>query len=580
MSGTEKSCYQTGAVRDCFDALVKRLNEISEDPLNEEKDDRIRVPFFPLTWDISQFYFLLKEFYRLKLFDNMAFIITNRDYSEIQEIFLFKFIETDEEEIGTGRARLKFQIQPIEDDIESDIMKKLNQLVADFDVEVFKFLQNYLCLNFKFDIGQLFILREAIANVGILKETDYINSDVIRYLKDFFSLMRKGLSEQHLEKMPVIQYSTKENRENPIVNFFIKFGRDWADVEIDEFFDVVAEIFESKSYNFLIFNDEDRPIAICRATFDSGILHFNPVPIHFLKDFLIGSDEMDPREMTKSLYSHTKITTIPMRMSVINNYLADITQPKCSFVEGILSGTEFLYREPIYPDSILKTLLKRGFGIKFDKLIPGLENAIKKAVEYYGRILFVNIKKRKEGGKCLQNIFDLFVEDGCIQANQLNIEGYLEIFKDKKTTIAINELKSAVEKSEGCSYGLMVTIKLDEFTEIFSVRNLESLMEMTKFMQSLPSLEKISVLLKKISESDMDKLEEPDKQAQLPEQEEFLEGVPSLNHFLTKGIMIKVAEDKSFIQVRDEEYSDQGYLGMSIQRLKEFINENFPDILE
>jgi hypothetical protein len=78
------------------------------------------------------------------------------------------------------------------------------------------------------NIGQLFILREGIANVGILGETDYINSDVVRYLKDFFDLMRKGLSKQQLQKMPVIEYSSKENRSNPIVNMFIRFGRDWG----------------------------------------------------------------------------------------------------------------------------------------------------------------------------------------------------------------------------------------------------------------------------------------------------------------------------------------------------------------
>ncbi len=87
-----RSPYVKGSVEQFFRDLVKLMNKTSESPLDEEKNQKIRVPFFPFIWDLNQFYFIMKELYRLKLFDNMGFVITSRDYSEIHECFLFKFM--------------------------------------------------------------------------------------------------------------------------------------------------------------------------------------------------------------------------------------------------------------------------------------------------------------------------------------------------------------------------------------------------------------------------------------------------------------------------------------------------------
>ena len=61
--------------------------------------------------------------------------------------------------------------------------------------------------------------------------------------------MRKGLSSNKLERMPVIEYSQKELRSNPIVNLFIRCGREWASVEIDKFLDFIGEFLDGTSTN-------------------------------------------------------------------------------------------------------------------------------------------------------------------------------------------------------------------------------------------------------------------------------------------------------------------------------------------
>ncbi len=139
----KRSSYIEGSVEQYFRNLVNLMNKISSDPLNEENNQRIRVPFFPFVWDLNQVYLIFKEFYNLKLFDNMGFIITSRDYSEIKEAFLFKFKKTDEEEIGTGQARFTYEIIPLNIRKHQKNFKELSNLVAKFDVKAFKFVPEF-----------------------------------------------------------------------------------------------------------------------------------------------------------------------------------------------------------------------------------------------------------------------------------------------------------------------------------------------------------------------------------------------------------------------------------------------------
>jgi uncharacterized membrane protein len=46
-----------------------------------------------------------------------------------------------------------------------------------------------------------------------------------------------------------------------------------------------------------------------------------------------------------------------------------------------------------------------------------------------------------------------------------------------------------------------------------------------------------------------------------------------------KGILLKVNKDKSFIEFRNSDASEEGYLGLNIDRLREIIEKNFPSFL-
>ena len=59
----------------------------------------------------------------------------------------------------------------------------------------------------------------------------------------------------------------------------------------------------------------------------------------------------------------------------------------------------------------------------------------------------------------------------------------------------------------------------------------------------------------------------------------FIDDIPSINHFLTKGITIKTSKDKTVIFKRDKESQEKGYLGLDVKKLKEFIKNKFPEIL-
>lgn len=91
-------------------------------------------------------------------------------------------------------------------------------------------------------------------------------------------------------------------------------------------------------------------------------------------------------------------------------------------------------------------------------------------------------------------------------------------------------------------------------------------------MQGLPSLENFKRLSKNSPI--------PDEEIPIIEETEdsLLEGLPSLNHFLTKGIILKISEDNmGLFTKKDSSYS--GYLDLDIIKLRNFIKSRFPDIL-
>lgn len=574
--------YQKGDVVKFFKSLVEKLNIVSEDPLNEEKDSRIRVPFFPLSWDISQIYFLMKEFYNIKLFDNMAFIITNKDYSVIHEVFTFEFLKTDEEETRTGQTRYSFQIQEFPEDIYKEVFVQLNKYVASFDVKIFKYLQKTLLDTLKTNIGQLFILREGIANVGILKETDYINSDVVRYLKDFFDLMRKGLSKQQLQKMPVIEYSSIENRSNPIVKMFIRFGSDWANIDINKYMDYFTKLYDNTSCNLLIFNTENKPVAICRATIEGGIIHFNPVPIHFLKKYISGETNQNIEEIAKNLYNYTKIKTIAIQLQEFVNILDKINDKDFSLMEFVFEVFQYIHNQPIIPNSIVSSIIS-AIGVDHKKILPKLKDLIIKFIEYYEKVIIATEIKTKKDWKELETILSISIKDKKIIQKQILTEQYSKIYETGKNKDTIELLDNLIAKNTGEKYSLIILLRMDKFMEIFSSKNLQSMLEMNKLMQSLPSIEKISEIISLISNNnekqiEQEKIEFP-KIEQNKKTENVFGAIPSFNQFLMKGILIKVNKEKSFIEFRNSDASEEGYLGLNIERLKELVEKNFPSLL-
>jgi len=570
------SSYIIGSVEQFFRDLVSLMNKISPDPLNEERNKKIRVPFFPFIWDLNQFYFIMKEFYHLRLFDNMGFIITSRNYSEIHESFLFKFIETNEEEIGTGQTRLDFEIIPLNIQKQKGTFKQLRKLIGSFNVQAFKFVQNYVLEELNFNLGLLFILPEHIAHLGVQENIDYINSDVLRYFKDFFGLLHKGLTEE-MKKMPVIEYSSKVNRENPLVNLFIKFASDWVGVNINQMFDFFTQMMEGLNLNLLVVNRQKNPISIGRIIIENGIIHINPVPLEFVKEQIIGLNIENISELAKHLYNRTKTHTLTIDSEDFYSYLMRFNDSEYTLLSSVLDLILLSSRYGTYPESIFSQLLYE-IGIDSNKAIKYLKDTIISLVKYYERILVGTLQINAKGVRELNSLFYICASDkGNLIHKPLNPKSYKLLFANQKTTVAINELEERVSKDTNFKYPLVAIIKLKILTEIFSLQNLQSLAEMNKFKHNLPSLEKLASILtdlsnNKISTNGSDSV---DKEK---ERTDLIEDIPSINHFLAKGITIKSSKDKILLRM-DKGEEGKGYLGLDIEKLKAIIKDKFPEIL-
>ena len=127
-----------------FASYGKIMDNISKDPLNEEINERVRFPFFPVKWDANQIYFFLKELNHANLYNKLCLIIATRDYSSIHDILMTEFVEIDEEEIGTCEPRFVYRMIPFKMQEHKDQLKQLNEYVSTFDIKIFQYQQKFL----------------------------------------------------------------------------------------------------------------------------------------------------------------------------------------------------------------------------------------------------------------------------------------------------------------------------------------------------------------------------------------------------------------------------------------------------
>ena len=566
--------FDEKSVEKYFSSFSSIMNNISKDPLNEEINKRIRFPFFPVKWDANQIYFFLKELTRAKLYNKWCFIIATRDYSRIHDILMTEFVEIGEEEIGTGELRYVYRMISFKMEEHKDQLKILTEYVKNFDIKIFHYLQNFLKEEYDFEIDHLQIIPEQIARVGVLTETDHVNSDIIRYLKDFIRLMRRGIL--NLRRLPVVDYSKKEYRNDPFVNILIKFATDWADIEIDKFFDFIISMLESYSLNVLILGKNNKPVLICRINIENGIMHVNPVPLLFLKKYIIADREtpIDVDEITKDLYSYTKIQTATFKLDDFITLMKKINDKNYSFASAVIDMIQFGLEGKFYPKSVLTSLIS-SLGVDYKKAMPKLKETFREFVKLYERILVATLKVTPEGKRELDVAFCISSENNNLNYEQIQVDKYQEVFEENKTPVAIDLFEKSLVLNTNKSYPFIIVIKMKEFMEIFSYKNLTSIMELNKFfqtMQGLPSLENF----KRLSNNSPI----PDEEIPIIEETEdgLLEGLPSLNHFLTKGIILKISEDNmGLFTKKDSSYS--GYLDLDISKLRTFIKSRFPDIL-
>ncbi|MCP4764281.1 MAG: hypothetical protein GY870_21080 [archaeon] len=589
MDKTQRSEYERGDVERFFNNLTSMMNQISEDPLNEELNapQSVRFPFFPLMLDLNQFYFIIKELYKSKLLDNAGYIITNRDYSKINEVFCVNVTKSDDEEIGTNQLRYQSDIISLDEIKYIDVYKKLNEFTSKFDVKVFKYFHNFLQTEFNFDMGNLVILPEHIAHVGILDDTDYVNSDIIRYFKDFVRRMRKGLGKE-LKLMPVIEYTSKKNRDNPLVNLFIKLGSVWSNIDIDKYIDFFLSMFNGFSMNIILYNEMKKPVSISRLLIEDKIVHLNPVPITFLKKYIISDqEECYVEEFTKALYSHTKIATVSIGINQMVDFLKKTIIDDYPMAETFIDMVQFSNNKNVFPESIIATLIS-NLGIEYNKNIPYLKEFIKKIVGYYERIL-LGILVIKPEGRILDSILSIFInEKGFIDIEVIPNDNFKNYFKEDKTTDVINKFEEAVSLKTGEKYPLVMIFKAKEFIDMFSYQNLKSIIEMTRFIQSLPGLERISSLMKNISTNgelispteEKEKSKESGQSRKIGKNLVFLEEIPQLNHFLSKGITVKIAKGKELLLIKDPNHLETGHLGLNIKIIKEIIKKQYPNLLK
>ncbi len=151
-------------------------------------------------------------------------------------------------------------------------------------------------------------------------------------------------------------------------------------------------------------------------------------------------------------------------------------------------------------------------------------------------------------------------ETGNLVHKQLKPRSYKQIFENKQTTLAINELEEKVKEKTKLEFPLIAIVKMKILTEILTLQNLQSIVEMSRFRQNLPSLEKLAGILGGLSNEDLPLEETPMEEAEKEEANgSFIDDIPSINHFLTKGITIKTSKDKTVIYKRDKEYREKGY---------------------
>ncbi|MHA1776815.1 MAG: hypothetical protein ACTSWC_08560 [Promethearchaeota archaeon] len=557
------------------------FNRIALNPFEKVSIPKIFYSGLPISWNLTQIYHILNFLYEKIPFQHVFFMFVDKSL-QLLDGFLFHIEQIlDEDEKKVNRSFLQSEVEFLREFEERDeFILKLQEIMYQKQ-SIAPFVNEYFSKNYGFEKVYPFIIPWSIKSDIASLNLPSFNTNTLLAISRILSWKNPILKGFQEESNNDIYYFLSQNIKNPkIFQTIKKWIISWNNVDLQQWSTIITTLLDDLTMNFvLVSNDHKNLLFGVKMMVDHNQMKLTALPNHIFKDLL--TPEKSLLDIGKNIYKKTGIRTAILETQDFWKYFTRFRNSDMGMFEFLTSLFELVFSATYYPDSLLNSFLKL-FGLELGSGITEISNAFKTMTRYFGNILIVTYQDNiKDENKPYEALAEMKYDGQNYSMKLLNTADYKELFRTSPTNkfTRLKIIKEGIEKAQNTHYSCCFGFNIDLFSEYLSAKNIQAFLKMSDMVHQLPFIATLGALFVGMKGMHADENSAPlihtyDEQPSEDLIQDKLEFHNYINGFLKKGMLFISDEDKSMMRIRSPEYAEQGYLGIDMEALREFIRKS------
>ncbi len=566
-----------GKFRTDLEELVQKLNKISLDHETSVKQPRISE-YFPVHWEINQFYHVLTVLMERFGVLNYVFTIVDEDLKIVDAFYLvMDLFDSTSSKSKQGIRELSLHLETFDEEAEEFIGTLEQKIKTKASIQ--DYVENYFSEIKDLDSTKTILIPYDLEQKITDLQLPLANLNII----EFFLKLAESKNTKDLI-LPNNRYIINQVIQNRSLQVLVdKISSIFSEIDIRQWATIWGTLLDDLMVNFLIMIQKQIVVA-GRLIVENRKITLNPLPVHIYKP--VHRPEVDVNKIAAEIYEKTGVRTMICDEKSIESLVRMIySTENPNFLKLVVDLYAWSENSSWYPDSLLNSFLKL-FGFKLGNNLALLNDAFKLVVSNFENILIATYRiypevKEKSRTSYL-TLVHLTLERGEPTIRVINSESYMRYLNNPiiDPPERLKKIKDSVEKQEGISFKACLGFDINVLSDSISTKNIENMLKMKSIAHQLPFVASIGALFAGMKALKVEEaMETSDSLLKITEQEpgklveEPLKFKEYFDAFLKKGILFISDEEKSMGAIRTPIYSKGGYLGLDMELIRKIIEE-------
>lgn len=559
---------------------IQIFNRIALNPFEKVTIPKILYSGLPISWNLTQIYHILNYWFDKTPFPHIFLGFVDKKLSLIDG-FLVHFEQIkDEEENEMEHSFLQSEVEFLpEIENKGDLYIHLQESILNKQ-HIAPIMEKYLTSrNIKEKIYSFLIPWTLKSDIAALNLPSF-NTNTILAISKILSWKSPILEGFRADADNDTYYLLDQNIHNrAVLDTIRKWINSWNNIDVQQWTIIVTTLLDDLTMNLVLVSEDHKNLLFgVKMMVDHNRMKITALPNHIFKDLLTPGKNL--LEIGKELYKRTGTRTAIMDSNTFWKYFERFRNSDMGMFAFFGSLFELVFSATFYPDSLLNSFLKL-FGLELGSGITEISNAFKTMTRYFGNILIVTYQDNIEDeSKPYEALVEMKYDGQKYSMNLLNTADYRDLFRSSPMDkfARLKNIKEGIEKAKNTHYSGCFGFNIDLFSEYLSAKNIQAFLKMSDMVHQLPFIATLGALFVGMKGMRADENGEPlvHTYDETPTEDLVTDKLQFHNYidgFLKKGMLFIGDEDKSMMRIRSPEYAEQGYLGIDMESLREFIRK-------